>query len=298
MPADEDCASPAIRPIFPVASLSTSAPSVAADLFLSVCGCTVSVSCFDPEARQWLAAGYGRMLVPHGGAAAVVYHVRRDDGNALVCSREDPAEPWVAQDAADFLYCFDKNLGIELQRRRPDLFFVHAAAVEWQERVVLLAAPSGTGKSTLALALLHAGFGYLSDELAPVDPVALKVSPYPHALCLKAEPPAPYRLPADTLRTRRTLHIPVERLPSGAGSAPLPLAVLFFVQRHGASAVPIRRLDIAEAAARLYANALNPLAHSGDGLDAALAIARAAPAYALDASDLAAAVATVQQVLS
>jgi hypothetical protein len=40
-------------------------------------------------------------------------------------------------------------------------------------------------------------------------------------------------------------------------------------------------MSTGEAAARLLANVLNPLAHPADGLDPALAIARNAPGFAL-----------------
>ena len=50
---------------------------------------------------------------------------------------------------------------------------------------MLLAGASGNGKSTTAWALLHRGFQYLSDELAPLDLSAMTVHAFPHALCLK-----------------------------------------------------------------------------------------------------------------
>ena len=50
---------------------------------------------------------------------------------------------------------------------------------------------TGAGKSTTAWGLLHHGFSYLSDELAPIDLETLEVLPYRHALCLKRRPPSP-----------------------------------------------------------------------------------------------------------
>jgi hypothetical protein len=44
---------------------------------------------------------------------------------------------------------------------------------------------SGSGKTTLTAALVRAGFGYLSDEAAAIDPVSGVVHPYPRALHLK-----------------------------------------------------------------------------------------------------------------
>jgi hypothetical protein len=52
----------------------------------------------------------------------------------------------------------------------------------------------------------------------------------------------------------------------------------------------------ANAAARLFANALNPLAHANDGLDAAVAIAQAIPCFELDTSSLPQACAGLEQL--
>src|SRR5262249_20837379 len=42
---------------------------------------------------------------------------------------------------------------------------IHAAAVEWQGRAVLLPGEAGAGKSMLTAALARAGFGFMSDDL-------------------------------------------------------------------------------------------------------------------------------------
>jgi len=51
------------------------------------------------------------------------------------------------------------------------------------------------------------------------------------------------------------------------------LTAIFFLRRNPAASAPSARpIRAAEAAARLYANSLNQLAHRGDGLDAAIRI--------------------------
>ena len=123
--------------------------------------------------------------------------------------------------------------------------------------------------------------------MAPIDPTGLDVHPYPHALCLKAVPPGPYPLPEATTRTERTLHVPVAKLPSRAVKQPKPLCALLFLQRDaGVSAPTFAEVSPAEAGARLYANTLNALAHPGKGLDAAIRIAGAVPAFTVNAGEL------------
>jgi hypothetical protein len=163
------------------------------------------------------------------------------------------------------------------------------------EAVMLVAKPGG-GKSTLTWALLHHGFGFLSDELAPVDLDTLKVHPYPRTLALKRKPPGSYPLPQLTVITSRSLH--VRDVLGSVVRAPAPLgAVVFLHYDPDASGPTIRRLTSAEAGARLYANTLNPLAHAGDGLDGAVRITAASPCYELVSADLPATCALLARTL-
>lgn len=192
----------------------------------------------------------------------------------------------IAQDAYELLYNLEKSITIDVQLRRPDLFFVHSAALQRGGQACLLVAPPGSGKSTTAWALLHHGFGYLSDELAPIDLATMTVLPYPHALCLKRHPPARYALPSDTIVTGRTLHVPSASIASDVDT-PVPLGFVFFNQYDPAALAPTSRaISGAAATALLYANGLNQLAHSGDGLAAAAAIAARADCHQLTTADL------------
>ena len=51
-----------------------------------------------------------------------------------------------------------------------DHVLLHAGVVELDGRGVLLVAPEDHGKTTLTAALVRDGFGYLSDEVAAIDP--------------------------------------------------------------------------------------------------------------------------------
>jgi hypothetical protein len=71
-----------------------------------------------------------------------------------------------------------------LASQSEDQLAFHAGAVERRGRAVLLAGFSGGGKSTLTAAFTQRGWGYLSDEVALVDPASLSVHPYPKDLDL------------------------------------------------------------------------------------------------------------------
>ena len=101
--------------------------------------------------------------------------------------------------------------------------------------------------------------------------------------------PATLPLPPSTVETQNTFHVPVEQLPHVSDMESCPVAALFFVKYCPDAASPaIRSLSKGEAGARLYAHGLNQLAHANAGLDAAVAIAKTVPSYALDSADLAA----------
>ena len=225
-----------------------------------------------------------------GGIADLEYTVnRRPSGGFHISRGNETLVEETSDEAIDYLfvYSLEKLITLDLQHLRPDLYFVHSSALEHQGRVILIVAASGTGKSTTTWALLQHGFRYLSDELAPIDPTSLEVHPYPHALCLKTSPPENYPLPEKTTRTERTLHIPVTTMPSPAIMEPGPLHAIFFLQRSANASVPdVAEVSPAEAGARLYVNTLNALAHPGSGLEAAIRIAGAVPAYTLNAGEL------------
>jgi hypothetical protein len=192
-----------------------------------------------------------------------------------------------AADLGELVFQIEKAIILAVQKCRPDLLFVHAAALERDGGVWLFVGASGSGKSTTAWGLLHHGFSYLSDELAPVDLDSLEVLPYPHALCLKRRPPLSYPLPAESIDLGRTIHVPARSLPSAYRLVAGALRAVIFVSQDARVPEPVlRRVGTAEAAARLYVSTLNALAHSARGLDAVLRVAARASCFVLDVGDL------------
>lgn len=72
---------------------------------------------------------------------------------------------------------------IEFLKRRA-YYALHAAALSIDKRCLLLAGTSGAGKSTLTLALLRAGFGFLSDDLIFLQksPVGIQALAFPEEI--------------------------------------------------------------------------------------------------------------------
>lgn len=268
-------------------------------LTFSACDRTFIVQCDDDEAHAFVLAAFRDLLVspaPTTGASVLCRILRGPAGRRFRVV--DSAGGAASLDDIDGLvFHLDKLLTIALQCQRPDLYFLHAAAIALDGRVAVLAAPAGTGKSTLTLALLENGFAYLSDELAPLDFRTMMVHPYAHALCLKTPPPRPYRLPPGSLTTGGRIHVPAAALSAATVREPSPLAAVIFVQRNRTPSVVCRAITPARAAARLMANALNPLVHQGDGLDAAVTIGQRVPAFELESGDLRRACDAVETIL-
>jgi hypothetical protein len=250
-------------------------------------GCDVSIDCRDRTAAELILANYGAMQTYETDNPDLEYEIRRRrNGSGYRLARQGRG-PITAADDGELLFILEKELTIELQKIRRGLYFLHAAALSIAGQAMLIVAASGTGKSTTAWALLHHGFDYLSDELAPLDLDSLRIHPYPHALCLKREPPLPYSLPERTLRTSSTLHVPVSQLLNSAMAQPRPLSAIFFLEYCPELKFPAARaMTKAEAATRLFVNALNPLAHEEDGLAGAAHIAQKVPSFHLKSAEL------------
>jgi hypothetical protein len=259
------------------------------DFSFLILGLRVHVHCTDASFARILLASFGAMAVAEGpGRADLEYRIPDVDAQGTFRVIREGCAPIEAQDYDDLLFILEKDVVIELQRRRDELYFLHSAVLERQGRAFLFAADSGGGKSTTTWGLLHHGFRYLSDELAPVAVEAMTVWPYTRALCLKQRPPAPYALPDDAIDLGRTLHVPAAGLPSSPIADPLPIGGAFFVEYRAELKTPeLRSMAPSEAGARLYVAALNALAHPNRGLDAALRIAERVPCFQVGTADLA-----------
>jgi len=231
-----------------------------------------------------LRASYGHLEVPEG-TPDLSYSIDDSGSSGFHLRRNTDVIP--VQRSADLLMHFDDDLVVQLQLLRPDLYFQHAAVVTLDERSFLFPAPRGHGKSTLSWALLQHGLRYSSDELGPINPTDLTVAPFSRAICLKSNPPTPYEAPGDLLQGQDPLHVPVSSLAQPPVNRPAPLAGVFFPRFNPDAEQPrVQEIGTAKAAARLYSNALNPLAHPGSGLDIAVDIAARFPCFELTSSRL------------
>ena len=256
-------------------------------IIFSIFKCIVVVNCALPDLRAVLFKIFGAMqITDQSKPADITFHIKcsTSNSNQIVISREG-GNDLITNDIGEFIFLFEKDMTIELQKLRPDLLFIHSAALEYKGKALLIVAPSGTGKSTTSWAMINSGFKYLSDELAPIDINSMSIHPYHHALCLKSEPPV-FKLPENTLFTSQTIHVPCDSLPLAES---IKIKAVFYLEYIDNIIEPeIMPISTAESAANLYANSLNILAHgeNDSGLGVAIKVASQLDAYKLKSNDL------------
>ncbi|MBI1814654.1 MAG: hypothetical protein HYR72_06735 [Deltaproteobacteria bacterium] len=111
------------------------------------------------------------------------------------------------------LRAFESDVQLHVAEMAPEHVFVHAGAVSWRGRGILLPGRSFTGKTTLVAELVRAGAEYYSDEYAVLDSAG-SVYPYARPLSIREKSGAGF-----------TKHA-VDTLGGRAGSGPLPVALV------------------------------------------------------------------------
>jgi len=267
-------------------------------LNLSVFHTLIEVHCVQPRAAEIISTVFAHFLCQTHHRPTLQYRItttQEHDGSFSLYREQQLIVSTTVE--SDLLYYFEKDLTITLQHYQPHYFYMHAAVLEKQQQLIVLSGESGAGKSTTSWALLHHGFRYLSDELAPIDPGSLSVLPYPHAICLKQTPPAPYTLPPTTLWLEKTCHVPITPEQISDTDENHLCYFIFIKYQAGIQHATLQRLLLTEATLNIYKNALNQLAHANDGLQTALFLAEKVPAYQLTFCRIEDALHQIQQVL-
>lgn len=148
-------------------------------LRFALLGTEVVVSCEVAEARARLETCYA--AVRDGEADGPPLAARLDPRGHGFEIEVAGRSPVAARDWPAAVRAFNHELLHGVMLRNRGYFYVHAGVVAHSGRAVVLPGLSRAGKSTLVLALLARGAGYLSDELFVWDPESGDALPYPRA---------------------------------------------------------------------------------------------------------------------
>ena len=151
---------------------------------------------------------------------------------------------------------------------------------------MLMPAPSGSGKTTLVAGLVRAGFGYLSDEAAVLDPVTSLVQPYPVHLSLKAASrdrfPEAKPDPADLAFSGLTWHVDPDVIRPGSVASECDVGFMIAHRYEPGAAIGDRAAHLSrEACVELVRNLMLARRDTARSLDLLARICRGARSYRL-----------------
>ena len=193
----------------------------------------------------------------------------------------------------------------EALERADDYVSIHAGAVSRDGVGVVLPATMDSGKTTLSGGLVHAGFDYLSDEVALIAPETGHVHPFPKVLTFESPsvelfPGLKEELPPEfAWGSRLRYHIRPSDLRPGAGPGePCPIRFVISPRYERGSRTRLEPLTRAETAVLLAKNSFNFDRLGGPALHALERAVADAEGYRLSIGNLGEAVEAVEGVVA
>jgi hypothetical protein len=181
---------------------------------------------------------------------------------------------------------------------------LHAGGIEHDGVGVVFPGAMEAGKTTLAVGLVRAGYGYLTDEGVAIDRQDLHIHPYPKPLSIdrgawplfpELEPSAD--LPTDAYKAGQW-QVPATEIRPDALGRPCPIAVIVFTAYVDGSETSIEPLRRGEALVELAKNTYKFDVQGSAALDVLAEVVRPAVCYRLTSGDLGAAIRAVTGLLA
>jgi hypothetical protein len=148
-----------------------------------------------------------------------------------------------SKELGSVLEAFDSQLKIYLAEKARGRVFVHAGAVGWQGRAIIIPGRSMSGKTSLVAELVRAGATYYSDEYAVLDRRG-RLHPYTAPLAVRQP---------DSFKQKRCR---AEELGGGNGVKPLPVGLVVVSRYEPGRLWQPRRISSGQAVLEMLANAV------------------------------------------
>lgn len=175
-------------------------------------GVRVGIQTNAPELWDRLTGYFPPLWQPTSGVTVDrIFSLRVGKATSTVFENDEPGLK--ARSLKRVLEDFERRLKMyvaEMARRR---VFVHAGAVGWKGKAIIIPGRSYSGKTTLVRELVRAGATYYSDEYAVLD-MQGQLYPYPQPLAIRTP---------GFLEQKK---IPAEEFGGVVGSKPLPVGLV------------------------------------------------------------------------
>lgn len=198
------------------------------------------------------------------------------------------------------------QLDILLAEKVESMYLLHAGGVSRNGAGIIMPGPSGSGKSSLTLALLLRGYRYLSDELAVIDPSSNQLQPFPKPISIKDTSVFPELARHKDLwlgpeTGERSREVPVwyvhpEDVTAGSVGGPVPIRYIIFPSYDPTVPSQLHRLSAGQAMQQLIENSVNLHRFGRDGLHVLGNLVEEAQCFSLTTNGLEEATALVEDL--
>jgi hypothetical protein len=242
-----------------------------------------------PRPAGWASrppAERATFTVERGVPRAGSYRISRDGVAVFQTDRSWEVVPYLA-------WAINWEAVERLSRR---YLLLHAGVVAWDGHGMVFPAESGSGKTTLVAGLLAAGFQYLTDDIAPIDPDSGLLLPFAKSLSLKPGGRRPlhsvYRAFGRTVPVARGhpdsgwSMVPPATWPDG----PVPVRHVILPRYVPGGATRLEPITRGAALERVLGQVFNSKEHGAAGIAQIVELVRGAQCHALTVGRLADAV--------
>ena len=247
----------------------------------------LAIRCEVPAVLEDCDRLYGGFRTQQTLPDAIQFHIRRlrtkpwKPLQHVLCY--DDCETVAGPEARAVIPELEAAINQQVLQTHAEYFQLHAGVMARDNGAVVFTGKSGTGKTTLAAALLARDWKYVCDEFALINPDSLLVYPFPKPLSIKQSgldlirelelPICDRDWVSPKVDRRFTFVVPWE-IRADCLAAPCAINVILFATRREHMPPRLTRLSDSEAAMTLYRLGLNTHNLKRAGFDAAVSLAR------------------------